>query len=485
MRQRTGSELDSLVRAERAEGRSCADRQERGSGQFTAVCHALLHAGCTAESRRRLGDVRCLATRRGPQAAPGVAPSPAQPAAHGAAGSVDPITRVSSRNETSGRVDGSCARGNPATRPGRRSCTSRPPVAARPGLQRRRRAGWAPAGVVRRAWLRRVYVRTHLTALRRRGRRCHGRGLRPGPARDPGLVAAGHTHLPPPPCSASASPGLACCTAARLHPPLRAATERRRPAWPAASSRCATSSSPRRQQTSSRPSATCSAHRPKAAVGAAPGRASAPLYVGVAPQGVDGAAWDNLAWIGEWDFDLAKRPLPGAALVCRRGPHGAAGVRPVAQLGLLDAALSVRPAEGHFGPYVQPGRGARRPNRVGDAVSACGQAHGDVPLRALVRDSAPGKGVSCNSADSAGRRSGQVRAEHHGELCPTTTGGPNTREPRAQKPYPAHRLLAESRVRTGACARLGPGVLPVALSSAAHDPSCGSVMILAGRVPRC
>jgi len=40
-------------------------------------------------------------------------------------------------------------------------------------------------------------------------------------------------------------------------------------------------------------------------------------------------------------------------------------------------------------------------------------------------------------------------------------------------------LLYELRI--GACARLGPGARPVALSSAAHDPSCGSLMACAGR----
>jgi hypothetical protein len=35
--------------------------------------------------------------------------------------------------------------------------------------------------------------------------------------------------------------------------------------------------------------------------------------------------------------------------------------------------------------------------------------------------------------------------------------------------------------RIGACARLGPGARPVALSAAAHDPSCGSLMACAGR----
>ena len=37
--------------------------------------------------------------------------------------------------------------------------------------------------------------------------------------------------------------------------------------------------------------------------------------------------------------------------------------------------------------------------------------------------------------------------------------------------------------RTGVCARLGPGVRPVALTSAAHDSSCGSLMACAGRAP--
>ncbi len=36
-------------------------------------------------------------------------------------------------------------------------------------------------------------------------------------------------------------------------------------------------------------------------------------------------------------------------------------------------------------------------------------------------------------------------------------------------------------LRTGACARLGPGARSVALSSAAHDSSCGSLMACAGR----
>ncbi len=36
-------------------------------------------------------------------------------------------------------------------------------------------------------------------------------------------------------------------------------------------------------------------------------------------------------------------------------------------------------------------------------------------------------------------------------------------------------------LRTGACARLGPGARPVALTAAAHDPSCGSLMACAGR----
>jgi len=35
--------------------------------------------------------------------------------------------------------------------------------------------------------------------------------------------------------------------------------------------------------------------------------------------------------------------------------------------------------------------------------------------------------------------------------------------------------------RIGACARLGPGARPVALSSAAHDPSCDSLLACAGR----
>jgi len=38
-----------------------------------------------------------------------------------------------------------------------------------------------------------------------------------------------------------------------------------------------------------------------------------------------------------------------------------------------------------------------------------------------------------------------------------------------------------NELRTGACARLGPGARPVALTSAAHDPSCGSLMACAGR----
>ena len=43
-----------------------------------------------------------------------------------------------------------------------------------------------------------------------------------------------------------------------------------------------------------------------------------------------------------------------------------------------------------------------------------------------------------------------------------------------------HRLLVEYRIMTGACARLGLGARSVALTSAAHDASCGSLLACAG-----
>ncbi len=68
--------------------------------------------------------------------------------------------------------------------------------------------------------------------------------------------------------------------------------------------------------------------------------------------------------------------------------------------------------------------------------------------------------------DAAGRT-----RQRHEQIGRWRTGAHTSCSGRPLRRLCRQRLLVESRLRTGACARLGPGARPVALSSAVHAPS--------------
>ncbi len=72
-------------------------------------------------------------------------------------------------------------------------------------------------------------------------------------------------------------------------------------------------------------------------------------FRGSMAQGAGGAGWDNVAWIGPWDVDLGAVRRPVELWYGGDDPYAPAGAGPWLAEHLPDAALHLRPHDGHLG----------------------------------------------------------------------------------------------------------------------------------------